>query len=308
MARRTIDNRLRRSDKIVQSRPAQRVEGGHTPRLKDAATEEVRRVFAEQIRDLQKRIEDLERTKQSVVTADGGFVPKGYVNGLNLQWISATEIQVSAGEATDSEDEVVLVHPSTETYSWDQLDTGVEGSSTLYAVYLVGPASGGNGRIVFSTQWDTPGYFGPNRKANERYRYIGAFYNDSSSDILEFTQSGEGRTRYMLYWNLGATAIVSNLGSSSGAAASVTFSPPSAKMLNVEVYYDPASVGNTFRLYHPDAFNGGGIYQARDSSHNSAGRYYGTFTLPTDGASIYYQTDNSAGRLYIYMQGYWDSI
>ena len=136
-----------------------------------------------------------------------------YISGLGLTYGTATTLSVAAGACTDSSvsNEIVLESAVTfdgETTGANGLDAGALAASTFYYVYAIGssrsPINGDNylmtstvaypGACLASTS-DTPSL-----PANyDMYRRIGYFLTDSSSEILNFVQTGNGVERTMRY-------------------------------------------------------------------------------------------------------------
>jgi len=132
--------------------------------------------------------------------AGGGSsgLPSGYIYNLKISYVSATTIQISTGCCRNAADDYDIELTGTQnvaltTSGANGLDTGAEGSSTLYYVWVIEKSSDGTTGGLLSLSDSAPtmpsGY--------DKKRLIGAIYNDSSSDIMVFQSRGKGNTRYM---------------------------------------------------------------------------------------------------------------
>ena len=81
------------------------------------------------------------------------------------------------------------------------LDTGSEASDTWYYLYAI--PNGSTFSIIASTRSPLDGTPGP--VGHSTYKYVGSFYNNSTSVITEFTHTGENKILFrsiQWYWNL----------------------------------------------------------------------------------------------------------
>ena len=124
-------------------------------------------------------------------------VLNGYINGLTLSnngTDALNDIDIAAGMATDSTNAYLMTLSSALTKRLDAawavgtnqggLDTGSEGVSTWYHVWLIRKDSDGTIDVLFSASATAP-----TMPAGWTYkRRIGAVRNDASSNILAFSQ------------------------------------------------------------------------------------------------------------------------
>lgn len=130
-----------------------------------------------------------------------GSILKNWISGLILSnnvTDSANDIDISAGEAVDTTQTYLMTLSATLTKRLDAtwavgtnqggLDTGAESSSTWYHVWLIRKDSDGSIDALFSLSASAPtmpaGYTAK--------RLIGSFYNNSTSDIRQFSAMETG--------------------------------------------------------------------------------------------------------------------
>jgi hypothetical protein len=136
-------------------------------------------------------------------TAGNRFYPalhRGAIHGLRISnngTDALNDIDIAVGSCRDSTDvdDMHLLAALTKRLdaTWavgtgnGGLDTGAEAASTLYAVWLIKRSDTGVVDALFSTSFTAPTMPG----SYDRKRLIGAVYNDGSSNLLAFTQSGD---------------------------------------------------------------------------------------------------------------------
>jgi hypothetical protein len=202
-----------------------------------------------------------------------------YLNGLQLNWFSTTEILVAPGAARDSTNvnDIVVTNANgltclTTTQGVGGLDIGTIAANTFYAVYVIGsslsadpdvqmgmqrqgtvvvanpePNTGNNPppAIVISLSFVQPqlpeGY--------DMFRRVGIVKTDGASHFIPFWQSGINAARTMWY----DTAI--NVLTAGASAAYVTESlaaaiPDAVGQCDVifDVLLTPTAAGNTVNL------------------------------------------------------------
>ena len=121
--------------------------------------------------------------------------PTEYVGGLALTWTNASTVTVGVGGCRDSTDtrDLVLTSSATADLSVSGvggLDTGSEASSTWYFLYVIG-GDGVTADVLWSTSSSSPTL--PTNYS--KFRRIGAFRNDSSSDLRKVYVTGTGNLR-----------------------------------------------------------------------------------------------------------------
>ncbi|MFQ6027348.1 MAG: hypothetical protein ACE5Q6_07635 [Dehalococcoidia bacterium] len=179
------------------------------------------------------------------------------IQGLNLAFVSPSSVSIGGGNARSSDDthNISVSTPLTvdlTTSGAGGLDTGAEAPDTFYFVYVIFDTNGANpvaGLLSVSSSSPTlpVGY--------NKFRRIGTVRNNSSSDIIPFSQFGDTNDREMYYNGpVGARNVLTG-----GAALVVTavdlsaFMPPTSRLAYMEwrqngtpfllVYTDPASPG-----------------------------------------------------------------
>ncbi len=117
---------------------------------------------------------------------NGAFLPPGYIDGLQMQWVSATAVTVSSGAAYIESLGRVLRSPNAIAL------TGlVLAASTFYHLYLYDNA-GTPAIECVTTAPDAP-YNGTARAktGDTSRRYIGSVLTDASGNVYQFRQAGQ---------------------------------------------------------------------------------------------------------------------
>jgi hypothetical protein len=173
----------------------------------------------------------------------GGLITSPSVAGDPL-----TDIDVAAGIAMANDNSHLMQLTSAITKQLDSawavgtnaggLDTGSEANSTFYAIWLIcKPRVSGTDvdsvDVLFSTSFTAPtmpaGY--------TKQRLIGAFYNDSGGNILDYTQSGDH-----FEYN-GSIADLSDSTLTSGATETATITVP--PLARAQILYRFLTAGGT---------------------------------------------------------------
>lgn len=140
-----------------------------------------------------------------------------YVNGLALTRTAAKTMTVAAGAARNSSNINDILLPALVTINGLQVgangvDIAVLVASSMYAVYLIGDSTQYNDTAaILSLNTSAPSLPG----GYDMYRRIGWVLTDSSANLLQFWQYGEGQERTYYY-----DVAISEL--SAGAATTFT--------------------------------------------------------------------------------------
>lgn len=176
-----------------------------------------------------------------------------WIDGLKLSWVSNDVIQISAGSCVDSTNASVMTLASTQnvdisTTGINKLDTGTQANSTWYFVWL---CSGGSGTgAVLSTSSTAPtlptGY-------TTYKRLLGAVYNSSGGNILEFYQIGKKNDRTFIWSVYRAVVTAGNPANNTwtSTATSGAFIPTAVTttmLLHAEGYSGASGNGNVDAL------------------------------------------------------------
>lgn len=122
--------------------------------------------------------------------ANGAILPPGYIDGLNLQWVSATALTVTSGAAyIPSLGRLVRANASIAKVGLALT------ASTWYHVYLW--LNGANADVEIVTTAPSAAYNGTARAkmGDQSRRYLGSVVTDASGAIYQFVQIGM-TTRY----------------------------------------------------------------------------------------------------------------
>lgn len=200
----------------------------------------------------------------------------GYIWGLALNWISASQVQVEAGKCRNIADNfnLVLSANTTATLSATGVngrDTGSEAANTWYHVWVIGDSTGVNPTAtLLSTSSTVAGLTFP--AGYDRARRVGAVRNNASSNIIEFNQQlRTGATRRINY-DVQSYATMTVLSGYSVVAyttvANSGFIPPTSNIghfnylgdsssgIDSKVYFRPAGSGATSPVTQGELFGG----------------------------------------------------
>lgn len=159
--------------------------------------------------------------------------PTGYVDGLALGRVSASQLSIAAGCCRSSDDTANLANTGSITVAITSsgangLDTGSEASSTWYYVYLIynpGTSTYAGLLSLSSTAPTMPSGYTLKRR-------VGSWYNDSSSNLRAATMVlAAGNMRWYEYdGETSATVRVLNGGNSTSFASlsCASFIPPTS--------------------------------------------------------------------------------
>ena len=226
--------------------------------------------------------------------------PTNDIDGLNLVWVSVTQIGVIAGVCRCDIDasNIIAAAPfivDITASGAGGLDTGSEAPSTWYDLYVIaGPAVPIAGLLVVAGGVPVmpPGY--------SCKRRLGSVRNDAAGDLRAFRQSGRTNDRTVIY----NTAIAGRVVLSAGGATAPTAIDCSA-------------------LIPPGCLFG--LFTARNNVTNRVSSLYVTITDPaidvlnpsesrsmlfptTIARSIAYRNDLAGGSLTVTVRGYVESV
>lgn len=252
-----------------------------------------------------------------------------YINGLQLAYLTATTMTVSAGKCTNSTNlndisvglplNVAATQTGTEPVADGTgavtintaangaagLDTGTMANNTFYAVYAIGDSYGGNpGSAMISANLSAPllpaGY--------DMYFRIGFIKTNGSAQILPFRQDGSGLDRWMWYDAAIATDITAGASATFAAvncSAGIPANTPT--MANFLCLFTPTAADDTLEL-RPGASSATSGY-ARASGAVAAVVETVNLVCPTDSPNtnaIDYKVTGSA--VAISVQAYLDQL
>lgn len=233
-----------------------------------------------------------------------------YMYGLNLDRTDDENITIAAGACRDASNVVDMEVSSALTVDILEsgaggLDTGSVEASKFYAVWLIGDSTRHNSpagllSLSFSAPTMPAGY--------DVKRRVGAVLTDSSSDILEFHQYGEGKDR-MMYYDV-AISELSNGQSATYAAVDLATSVPPVKCeVLLLVDYTPNSATNKAHILPFASSATNGIVQF---GYGVAAAQRGMLQAPSslDSAvpKIKYKLDNANDSLDLSVIGYIDQL
>lgn len=176
-----------------------------------------------------------------------------YIYQCTLTRTSATIITVSAGEVVCSNgaDTIKRFRKNTTTTTMTITTSGVGGLdsgssekvSTWYDIYAVADANATTFTVIAAEQ-------GVALSDVTYYRYIGSVYNDSSSDLLNFTWSGYGNDP-LIMWDV-PILITTTLSSSWSSATSLASAMPSHSNRAIFGLYSAYTNNTAFMSIRPN--------------------------------------------------------
>lgn len=173
----------------------------------------------------------------------------GGIYGYRLTWTSNSQVTLSPGSARAHDDFLDIV--SATSLVCDVSTSGVGGrlsgsetADTWYALWLIDDSTGGNiANIGCEANFTAPtlpaGY--------DKYRFIGAFRNNGSSNILHFRQFGNGV--YRVYEWDEARSVLNILHKTGTTATSFTdvdlspLVPPGCELVEMHAAFEPPAGG-----------------------------------------------------------------
>lgn len=170
-------------------------------------------------------------------------LPELYSEGLYINYFSASVIEIKPG-LMRSDDNAFNLSSSTSLFpdltvaGVNGLDSGIEAGDTWYAVHVIGDSNGVNPiASLFSLSSTTPilpaGY--------DKFGFRGWVRNDSSLNILQFSDESSGRRVKQRYFNVGRTQtqiIVTGANTTYTLVDASAFVPPSAMLCELFVLFD----------------------------------------------------------------------
>lgn len=195
------------------------------------------------------------------MTAQNPIVNAGikYVNGLKLAKTGAKTISMSAGAARDvsNTNDIILDAPVTingAALGANGVDVAVLVASSMYAVYEIGDSTKYQPTAgllsLNASQPNMPGGY-------DMYRRVGWVLTDSSANILQFWQYGEGQDR-TYYYDVGISELSGGSATSFTAIDLATSVPPIATevLFNYTFTPDGATEQAEFLPFGSSATNG----------------------------------------------------
>lgn len=132
-------------------------------------------------------------------------IPKGYIDGLQLQWVSGTALTVSSGAAYIEASGNIVSAPSAIAKTGLTLT-----ASTWYHVYLF--LNAGTPDVEVVTAAPATAYSGTARSktADTTRRYVGSVLTDAGGSIYQFQMDSSGTFRYLQSSNLAPFRVLAN--------------------------------------------------------------------------------------------------
>lgn len=201
----------------------------------------------------------------SQLVADELHLPIGYISGMKLVFNSVSVVDVLAGNCRSDDNKSNLSWTTTQTANIAVSGAGglmtgqVEAANTTYEIYAIGDSSGTNGdNVLLVPEGVTPAQAG-----YDRFRYLGAVHNDTSSDFLNFYMTGKGSLRNVWYHETFITMRVLNSGSATvwtlmmGATDSVSdFCPSGSGSVVLNVAFEADVILDGYVAFRPNGDTG----------------------------------------------------
>ena len=239
----------------------------------------------------------------TLYTGGGSTIIKGAIWKCNLEYLTASTIKILVGELTDSANTMNLVVSSDLTINLassgvNGLDTGAEAISTWYYAFVIyNPTTLTYASLcsVSATPTLPTDY--------TKYRCVGCFRNNASSNIIKMYYEGYGSQRTVMYDD-SILSVVSNGSSTSFSSVSLvaTLSPLSkVARLNLMCY----NISGDRNI----AYVSGSSTSTSGSAYNMAGNQQESSQVicPAPSQTIYYKVTTN-GRAYINVDGYIEQV
>lgn len=224
------------------------------------------------------------------------FTDPGYISGLQLEYVSATQIKVKTGAAYVSSLAAIV------TLSADSTLTPSRAASTWYYLYLKN-----DGTIESSTTAPAAAYFGTARAktSDTTRRYLGAYKTDASSNIINFHTLGAHGLNIVTYRDLQYALPFRVL--ANGTATGVTtvdlsgIVPTTSRLAKIRVTNLSTTSGNGIGLRNSDASGDFQVVVGNTSAFSAIEHF--DFPLNSSQA-LQYSNNTAGGAAYIDVQGY----
>lgn len=218
--------------------------------------------------------------------------PKGYIDGLRLTWVSATQVQVSPGAAYIPGLKRIVELPSTLT------KTPALAASTWYHIYLW--LNGASADVEVVTTAPAAPYSGTARSktGDTTRRYVGSVRTDGSGGIYRFQCDG-ALIRYMTATDIAPFRVVA-----AGTATTPTtvdlspVMPVTTRLANMS--FINIDTGLNLRISIPEV-SASALQQVRPSSGN-ANLFHAN---DTQKISYNYSSAPTGSGAFIDVVGYW---
>lgn len=249
-------------------------------------------------------------------TGGSAGLPTGYVSGLvpiSNDSSPTTSVDIDAGSCRDGYDTFDIVSESVltadiTTSGANGLDTGSETADTWYAIHVIDDSSNVNPVASLLSESHTDPVL---PSGYDKFRYVGWVRNNSSSNFLRFSVSGNGSFRHYSYTDsLSGLQVFANQEPTTWTTVSLDdYVPPTS------VHFDPhvqLSVGNNdfveFRVTGTSLANGEGrpIYGGPTTTLRATNT--GLFPTSSSQQIDYRRNDATGAGVDLYVYGFADTI
>lgn len=224
----------------------------------------------------------------TVYMFSGEAIPKGYIDGLKMVWVSGTQLQVTSGSAyIQSADRAVelsssvTISPSLEANTWYHVyitDTStVEAVTTLPVLYY------GTARA---------------KTGDTSRRYIGSFRTDVSGAIIKFLHNPSGNSiDYVADINTAALYVLANGSATSATSVSMATALPVTSRQS-RLFSEQTGTSSTAIISNSEVIGGGALAFARGGQ-----LYAGVLVLNSSQEFTYFVS--GTGQLNVWCAGYY---
>lgn len=237
-------------------------------------------------------------------------LPQGYVNGLAVLRLSATQVQIGAGTARDFTNAADVVNGATLTVDIsvigvNGLDVGPEFANTFYAIHVIsGPAVATAGILSLSATAPTfpTGYTNARR--------VGWVRNDATANFRQFSYFGSGHTRTCEYNNeprANLQALTAGAATAFTNVSLAAFLPSTARRAELELDIN-IGINGFCELRTPGSALANSTAPVR-VQQEVAGIQSGHVRVTTDvGRSIDYRNSAAAGSTDVFVYSFDDDL
>jgi hypothetical protein len=235
------------------------------------------------------------------------------IDGLGMEYVSATGIRINPGFCTDSSGTSLISLASAVTI--DVTVSGVGGmasgvsfvSGTSYAPIVIGDKFGIKPTSVILADQAT--YTAPSLPPGYNiFRRVGWTRTyPSSAAFLKFIQTLDGRDRFIWYDEESANLIALSGGNATAwtPVALGNWVPPTARMINIKLSYSPNVAATRYARIRPTGSTVVLPVTQIDTNQNiTTANWFITVTGPSQ--QLDYEIAAITGSLDIWVAGYWD--
>ncbi len=184
-------------------------------------------------------------------------LPKGYIDGLKMEWVSGTSLRVTSGAAYVVSLNRVMEVPAAITKAGLSL-----AASTWYHVYLFDNAGVADIEVVTTAPAAPFSGTAKSKSGDASRRYVGSIKTDASAAVMNFVQTEIGRIIYRLPSGAAPQAVlVAGVATTVTAVSCAAVVPVTASTATTTIVNN-ANLGSNMRVFESNGTYGptGSLY------------------------------------------------